>query len=159
VFFDTLGVRWEHEPQGYALPHGPYLPDFRIQLSGGAAWFEVKHSDADSQDDRWADLAVATEMPVYVAFGMPRPGEQSPRTHGWMELFDPYPGWDNHRAFCVCLACSGIGIEFEGRSERMRCPGHPHANSGMRLTTSDHPRIEHAYETALSARFEHGERP
>lgn len=34
VFFDTLGVKWEYEPQGYDVPTAtgsqPYLPDFRL---------------------------------------------------------------------------------------------------------------------------------
>lgn len=28
VFFDTLGIKWEYEKQGYSLPSGAYLPDF-----------------------------------------------------------------------------------------------------------------------------------
>lgn len=28
VFFDTLGIRWEYEPEGFELPSGRYLPDF-----------------------------------------------------------------------------------------------------------------------------------
>lgn len=32
VFFDTMGLRWEYEPQGYVGRAGvPYLPDFQIQ--------------------------------------------------------------------------------------------------------------------------------
>jgi hypothetical protein len=47
VFFDTLGVKWEYEPEGFELPDGDrYLPDFRL-LSGAYAghsdlWVEVK---------------------------------------------------------------------------------------------------------------------
>lgn len=47
VFFETLGVKWEYEPEGFELPDGDrYLPDFR--LLGGAygghndLWVEVK---------------------------------------------------------------------------------------------------------------------
>lgn len=35
VFFDTLGVKYEYEPQGYELPSGRfYLPDFRVKCYG-----------------------------------------------------------------------------------------------------------------------------
>lgn len=34
VFFDTLGIQWVYEDQGYELPSGPYLPDFWIPLPG-----------------------------------------------------------------------------------------------------------------------------
>jgi hypothetical protein len=31
VFLDALGVRWEYEREGYALPCGNYLPDFWLE--------------------------------------------------------------------------------------------------------------------------------
>lgn len=43
VFFDTVGLRWHYEPQGYTVPTpaGPirYLPDFWL---GVGMWAEVK---------------------------------------------------------------------------------------------------------------------
>jgi hypothetical protein len=48
VFFDTLGIEWEYEPQGFEV--GPeerrrrYLPDF--YLPGQRVWVEVKGHDA-----------------------------------------------------------------------------------------------------------------
>ncbi|HZN76073.1 MAG TPA: hypothetical protein VFC00_30955 [Micromonosporaceae bacterium] len=46
VFFDALGIPWHYEEQGYELPSGRYLPDFRIEggaLVGSAdLWVEVK---------------------------------------------------------------------------------------------------------------------
>ena len=30
IAFDQMGLPWEHEPEGYALPGGNYLPDFRL---------------------------------------------------------------------------------------------------------------------------------
>ena len=42
VFFDTLGIRWEYEPQGFFVGLGerPYLPDF--YLVDQNLWVEVK---------------------------------------------------------------------------------------------------------------------
>ncbi|MFD9950557.1 hypothetical protein [Nonomuraea sp. NPDC059022] len=42
VFFDTLGIRWEYEPQGYLVgpKRRPYLPDF--YLTELRWWVEVK---------------------------------------------------------------------------------------------------------------------
>lgn len=35
VFFDTLGVSYEYEPQGFKLPNGMcYLPDFKVKCYG-----------------------------------------------------------------------------------------------------------------------------
>lgn len=73
VFFDTLGIRWEYEPEGFATSQGPYLPDFRIRVpdDGYPYWFEVKH-EGFVQDDRHRVLCVETAMPLIVAAGMPR---------------------------------------------------------------------------------------
>lgn len=42
VFFDSLGIRWEYEPQGYRVgeQRRPYLPDF--YLTDLRWWVEVK---------------------------------------------------------------------------------------------------------------------
>jgi hypothetical protein len=44
VFFDTLGIKWQYEPQGYVIttPDGPvpYLPDFWLEVAG--IWAEIK---------------------------------------------------------------------------------------------------------------------
>lgn len=44
VFFDSLGKPWQYEPQGFELPSGNYLPDFRVEewYSSSPEWFEVK---------------------------------------------------------------------------------------------------------------------
>lgn len=55
VFFDTCGVTWEYEPEGFELPNGEkYLPDFRVynceERAPETMWIEVKgemtHDDA-----------------------------------------------------------------------------------------------------------------
>ncbi|MCZ9355152.1 hypothetical protein NGM36_36305, partial [Streptomyces mutabilis] len=68
VFFDSLRIKWEYEPQGYAVgPDGrrrPYLPDFWLPKE--RLWVEVK--GAEEQMD--------VELLVYAAirhFGLPNP--------------------------------------------------------------------------------------
>lgn len=34
VFFEAAGIDFEYEPEGYVLPSGPYLPDFRLRTFG-----------------------------------------------------------------------------------------------------------------------------
>ncbi len=97
--------------------------------------------------------------------------------------------WDNCQRFCICTTCGLIGIEFEGRSDRLSCkecyacadarrgldvsgylvvcPGkdicakrcHRGGGNNDRGHTPDHPRIQKAIVAARSARFEHGESP
>lgn len=75
VFFDSLGIPWEYEPQGFMLGRDfpdegitpkPYLPDF--WLSRSKTWVEVK-GDANQFD--WQLLADAVEY-----------GEGLPETEG-----------------------------------------------------------------------------
>ncbi|WP_280215853.1 hypothetical protein [Nocardia cyriacigeorgica] len=48
VFFDTLGITWEYEPQGYVLDGRPYLPDFKLVLPRARVVFaEVKNIEID----------------------------------------------------------------------------------------------------------------
>lgn len=81
VFFDALGVTWEYEPEGFELPSGRYLPDFRIHLKKQDRWFEVKpplaagtlvgETATPPADPRWKELA-QQGTPVLVAHGMSR---------------------------------------------------------------------------------------
>ena len=50
VFFDTAGIRWEYEPQGFELPSGKkYLPDF--YLPDVQRWIEIKGDPGPSKSD------------------------------------------------------------------------------------------------------------
>lgn len=90
VFFDTLGIRWDYEPQGFHLPKRlsnqpgdhQYLPDFFLPALG--AYFEVKGQlDSDHDLLRLLDCAAALSAPLggcgdgphlIVAGEIPRPG-------------------------------------------------------------------------------------
>ena len=82
VFFNTLGWRWEYEPERFKLPHGGYLPDFRISVgsplkSRGIRWFEVKPYKGPECpiDPRWQELCEATKTPFMTVYGMHRTGD------------------------------------------------------------------------------------
>ena len=57
VFFDSIGVDWEYEPEGFVLSDGShYLPDFKVTYFDRGCreepmtyWFEVK-GDLDMQN-------------------------------------------------------------------------------------------------------------
>jgi hypothetical protein len=85
VFFDELGVKWEYEREGYALPSGPYLPDFWLPTSG--VWVEVKGADpTDDEMLKCAQLRSETHKDVLLACGLP--GEQPGTLFRW----DPIVG-------------------------------------------------------------------
>lgn len=68
VFFDTLGIPWTYEPEGYLVgpDSTPYLPDF--WLPGEGLWVEVKGNE--NQID--AELLAAASLPGH---GLPVPSE------------------------------------------------------------------------------------
>lgn len=85
VFFDRLGIRWEHEPEGFETSEGRYLPDFRIAIPqikeyGQRQWFEVK-PDGAPLDPRHPALARGVGQPVIVARGIPR--NYNDQMRGW----------------------------------------------------------------------------
>ncbi|CUB58669.1 hypothetical protein BN2127_JRS10_04604 [Bacillus subtilis] len=49
VFFDTLGIKWRYENEGYDLGKlGWYLPDFEIETESFGKWFvEIKGDKND----------------------------------------------------------------------------------------------------------------
>lgn len=148
VFFDTLGVQWEYEPQGFDLPSGPYLPDFWLPDYG---WWEVKGTESafGSRDDRViTELAVYSGERVFMAWGsIPRSVDRMGHSEEnrridvtWYSRYegeeevdlttywdtaadDPFPRpWisgDIDYAWCVCPWCGKIGVQYEGRSARI----------------------------------------
>lgn len=69
-FFDALGVKYDYEPEGYALRGLNYLPDFRLTEAG--CWLEVKGQEpTDEEKEKARRLAIATSQPVFVVWGDP----------------------------------------------------------------------------------------
>lgn len=147
VFFDTLGIPWQYEPQGWSLvplPNGKhccgeaswcrcpcsshlgwYLPDFWLPTLG--TWFEVKGAwpSVDEAHAREHRLGALTGQRVITALGgIPDPACLDSSGH-------PYPGEtqpfdleapsvaDFHYAWCTCPWCGKPGIEFDARGARV----------------------------------------
>jgi len=46
VFFDSLGIKWEYEAEGFDIDGTWYLPDFKVTTDYGyIIWYEVKPTD------------------------------------------------------------------------------------------------------------------
>jgi hypothetical protein len=66
VFFDTLGLEWDYESEGFHLPGGyRYLPGFKVKYPGsGWEWFECKPDLTLIPDTEWPKLAAfSAQMP------------------------------------------------------------------------------------------------
>lgn len=68
VFFDTLGIEYEYEREGYSLEGIPYLPDF--WLPEQEWWVEIKGVAPTPEElDKARLLALYTGKPVYTCSG------------------------------------------------------------------------------------------
>lgn len=88
VFFDSLGLRWEYEPEGYWVDEEtPYLPDFFVRFAGDPLWasglpavrgywIEVKGSQpSQAEIAKLAMLCEATRHKGYIMIGQPWPAD------------------------------------------------------------------------------------
>ena len=67
-FFDTVGIKWIYEPEGYQLSNGVcYLPDFYLPDSG--QFFEVKGIMTQKDMDKIEDLVYESSRSVVI--GLP----------------------------------------------------------------------------------------
>lgn len=134
VFFETLGVAWEYEKQGFELRSGRYLPDFYLPSVDDGCWLEIKPMrPSDGEGSLAEQLCSFTKQAVYVFFGdvpgfdvfneyqLPTDGAYVFRYQIPEEDGEADTAWDNCQAFCACDACGLVGIEYCGRSERLPC--------------------------------------
>lgn len=135
VFFDSLGIKWEYEKQGYNLRHsGNYLPDFWLPEYN--QWVEIKGClpamhwmDTEEENKTW-ELARETQCEAWIFFGLP--DFETPYAEFRL---DPKPHFPN---YILSTRCLGV-VDW--------CP--------MHLCNSEH--LGAAIDAAKSARFEFGE--
>jgi hypothetical protein len=114
VFFDAVNTKYEYEKEGYALPSGPYLPDF--WLPEVECWVEIKPVAPTERERRLcAELAHGTDKAAVIVAGVPgeeslyaycSDGNDSSGGTGWWGDGDGYgqPYWSLtlHGDFCIC---------------------------------------------------------
>lgn len=158
VFFDTLGVPWEYEPQGYEVAGRAYLPDFL--LTDCSTWVEVKGHEAAL--DREFLCKAAAELPR-----LPGPGENGPALLVLGPIPPPRPGaadfgWVGieraHYEDWPGLGRWGFGTYHKNRRPWWLDGAEP--NEPWLTPTADTFEWDEAlsaYNAARSARFEYGQ--
>jgi hypothetical protein len=149
TFFQTLGIRWCYEPEGFVLSTGDwYLPDFLIHLKNQSLWVEIKPTGMPAP--LFAQFMADIKQPGTVLHEIPDPASIYEGAAEY-EIFDNGGYFDSPYQFCICTTCGAVGFEFSGWSDRIPCDC---KNNGG--GTHDHPRILRALAAARSARFEAG---
>lgn len=72
IFFDSLGIEWEYEPEGYDLNGIKYLPDFWLPTFDGGMYVEVKPKELNELEfEKACRLATQSGKIVWLAVGVP----------------------------------------------------------------------------------------
>lgn len=168
VFFDTLGVQYEYEPEGFRLDNGMlYLPDFRVQCWGNRGqvwgkpydlWIEVKGYITDEDKSKLKSFANAeipsgmcgmeyVENPLLVLGEIPPDPIAPERYFSDIELHDiapfSYQLIDGDQWVAMPAAQNGKFFLWGADESQMR----------------NETEVLSAYGAARRARFEHGETP
>src|SRR6516162_10165749 len=129
VFFQTLGVPWQYEPEGYELTSGDwYLPDFLVHLKRRSLWVEIKPEGIPAP--LFKQFMADIKQPGTVLHEIPDP--ESIQYGDGYDFFDEGGFRDTPYQFCICEKCGAVGFEFDGW--RFPC------NCGDEGAAHDHPR-------------------
>lgn len=153
VFFDSVGVDWEYEPEGFVLSDGShYLPDFKVTYFDQGNrnfpltyWFEVK-GDLQSITDKELMKVFLFEHELVLLVGAPsEKGYVSNKTYRG-ELFSEFKKrvFSNDDDYACVSPWS--------------CKQRPWVDPQC-CFVSEILQMKTAVSKARSARFEHGEKP
>lgn len=162
VFFDSLGVKWEYEPEGYALDDGRcYLPDFF--LPDLVCWFEIKPTYPDREaTQKMLDLCLGTAKSGVIAYGGVAQDHMLMFSNDIAEN-SAGSGTSDYAGWFVCGRCGNAFIhpgfydrEFYHDSDF----DNPYVYCGCGNAEYGYiDPVQPAIVAARAARFEHGERP
>lgn len=140
VFFDAMGLQWQYELEGYFVNGRGYLPDFWLPQFDCFA--EVKSGKFTSGE--WA-LCCALPHSCLILDG--QPALRAWAIAGCDDLTPTYDAYLGGQQYGRVLFWDSL------------CKQRLWFLFGEEYDSYDHGREPFAVETALSARFEHGERP
>lgn len=152
VFFDTLGIQWQYEAEGYQTPHGNYLPDFYLPELNYL--FEIKpptYKDLDGATfNKLAWSARETGCEGFLVIGAPC---QQVSDSGPISDSAIWTGGDHRYVWCECPGCGRLEMQFDGRADRISCPCPARGSNGDKGYNFDSPRILQAIATSVGWRF------
>jgi hypothetical protein len=153
VFFDTHGIKWEYEAQGFDLPIvGRYLPDFwlpewksAVEIKGEPLFPEVD-MDKFNACRKLAVLSIVKQRPSFLFSGNIGPDHLAYMWDNAIYALAPCRWGRCHKCNRVTL----FHIWSFGRQNCIKCNAEPRAGHWL---------DDSIYTEARSARFEFGETP
>ena len=171
VFFDACRVKWEYEPEGFALPNGQYyLPDFLLHGCDGRSpsdlYVEVKGKMTETDAEKIRQFSGITDIdsdefknPILVVAGIPDGDDIRDIECFCQEWgYDGFPGVKhgpypfNFETIDGDYFVAHPGINKNGRFELFG------DDSGYTFVRDDAATLR-AFKLARQARFEHDEQP
>lgn len=154
-FFDSLGVKYEYEKEGYELgKSGWYLPDFWLPKQ--QVFVEIRPSNRYSYDAKCEELAILSGNMVLLVAGDPYLLGHRITLYD-EDLIDYDPPYE----FAICGRCSGLSIKSQGLNNanmvNMSCDKGCQANELAEYPINNEVNLINSYTKARQARFEHGE--
>jgi len=151
VFLNHIGVNWRYEHQGFADDDVAYLPDF--WLPDLHVFLEVKGEYPDHEAIAKAEALAATNYhAVFIDYG-DTTLQPMLRQNDSMLCVGAAGFVDSQYWWCECPYCGLMGIQFQGRADRLPC-GCCVERDNLREQTHDSQKLLEAYEAARSARFD-----
>lgn len=162
VFFDTLGIDYEYEKEGFELCDGTkYLPDFWLPTLD--CWFEVKGEyPTDAEKNKVENLSLLTNETCFIAYGkipnfedeygLREDSEEKANILGYnVRRFDDdefdYSWWENLVFLTYEYPEKDRGIHIDHTNQISMKQG----SLGREIIAIE------GYKAARQARFEHGE--
>ena len=172
VFFDACRVKWEYEPEGFALPNGQnYLPDFLLHGCDGRSpsdlYVEVKGKMTEADAEKiwqfsgveYVDKHMNVANPILVVAGIPDGDDIRDIENFCKEWgYDGFPGIKrgpypfNFETIDGDHFVAHPGINKNGRFELF-------GDDSSYTYDRDNAATLRAFKLARQARFEHGEHP
>jgi len=147
VFFDTLGIRYVYEKEGYELEGIWYLPDF--WLPAQEMWVEIKgDKPTEKEVEKALLLCMLSKKRVAIAWG------SIDTNFIFNEVYVPFHYAEEDIDSCTieeeqvwaeCPICHKVDIVHGGFIRNLGCD----------CSTHQTPRIVDAFKAARQARFEH----
>ena len=151
VFMDHMGIKFEYESEGFELGGVCYLPDFYIPKLD--VFMEIKNPLAENGGRKPKILAEKSGKNVYLFVSNPATPNWDDYDREGATCYFSDGGIDHHFLWCECSTGRHVGIEFDGRSDRIGC-GCPISDHGDKGYNYDTERLRKCYNISSAWRFD-----